>query len=76
LNLLEALVEEWNHYIHLLSHSSIQISEREDEILWSRNQATGQLIAKHGYEAVILTQWKKTLDGGGLGYGNWNSLLR
>jgi hypothetical protein len=47
------LVEEWTHYIDSLKHSAICLSDRDDELCWSKNVATRTLTVKLGYIAKI-----------------------
>jgi hypothetical protein len=56
---LEGDIEEWNHFILSLKHSAIRIKDKEDEVIWARNKATGSYTVKLGYE----TRMEEEIEG-------------
>ena len=42
----DELAREWNQYTHRLKLGSIKLRDEEDEIVWSKNKATGNFTVR------------------------------
>ena len=49
------LEEEWNTFLKCLNSSDIKLSDENDTIIWPQNASSGNVIAKLGYQLVVLS---------------------
>jgi hypothetical protein len=53
LELQDDQAAQWTQYTNLLKHNAICLKEKDDELKWTRNKATGVLTAKLSHKAKI-----------------------
>ena len=47
------LMIEWNNYIQRLKQAGVELSDRSDQLVWSKNERDGKVFAKLAYDLIL-----------------------